>query len=177
MNIDKLRYPIGRYEEPVTITVDEIDKSITIIASFPAALQTAVMGWSAQQLDTPYRPGGWTIRQLVHHCADSHMNAFIRHKLALTEEEPTIKPYAEALWADLPDGSIMDIDSSIQILEGVHKRWVYLLRSLSSNQLERSFFHPGLQRKMSIQAAVCLYGWHCSHHLAHVLQLKEAQSW
>jgi hypothetical protein len=177
MDIDALKYPIGTYTEPISITADEIEKSIGAIASFPLSLQTAVKGWSGQQLDTPYRPGGWTIRQLVHHCADSHMNAFIRHKLALTEEEPVIKPYAEALWAELPDAKTMDVASSLQVLDGLHKRWVYLLSSLTDMQLERMFFHPGLQKKMNIKSSVCMYAWHCSHHLAHTMQLKEAKSW
>lgn len=149
---------------------------IADIASFPDRLSGAVEHLSAQQLDTPYRPGGWTIRQVVHHCADSHMNSLIRFKLALTEDKPVIKPYFEDRWANLPD-SIMDISPALQMLHGLHGKWVYLLQSLTAAELKKSFIHPEKQSEISLDVAIALYAWHCNHHLAHITSLKSRNCW
>jgi hypothetical protein len=132
---------------------------------------------SDRQLDTAYRTGGWTIRQVVHHCADSHMNSYIRFRLALTEEVPTIKPYREELWAELADARKMPIEPSLMILQGVHARWVVMLRSLSSDQWPRLWFHPDDMKEFSLLQGLQLYVWHGKHHLAHIQNLKKTESW
>lgn len=132
---------------------------------------------SDAQLDTPYRPEGWTIRQVVHHCADSHMNAIIRLKLALTEEKPVIKPYFEDRWAELVDGKSLPIEPSLKILEGVHKRWVLLLENLTASQFQRTFVHPELGTEFSLAVATANYAWHCEHHLAHITNVQTRNGW
>ncbi|MEO8794912.1 MAG: YfiT family bacillithiol transferase, partial [Daejeonella sp.] len=126
---------------------------------------------------TPYRPEGWTVRQVIHHLADSHMNAFIRFKLALTESNPTITPFDESLWADLPDGKKSPIDSSLKIIEGLHFRWTALLNSLSEDQFQRTYFHPDHGKKWTLENVLALYSWHSSHHLAHITSLKDRMNW
>lgn len=127
---------------------------------------------SETELEKQYRPGGWTIRQVVNHCADSHMNSLIRFKLALTEEIPMIKPYFENLWAELSDSRQISIDSSLKILEGLHVRWVNLLRSLKENDLDKEFFHPESKEKISLKHNIGIYAWHCEHHLADIKNAK-----
>src|SRR5690554_3238117 len=139
--LEQLKYPIGEYEKPEHISEDVMTQWIAEIAEFPAMLKNEVSRLSEEQLDITYRPQGWTIRQVVHHCADSHMNSLIRFKLALTEEQPSIKPYREERWAELADGK-MPIASSLMLLEGLHARWVALLHSLSDEELSRTYFHP-----------------------------------
>lgn len=174
MTID-LRYPVGRFN-PGAETTDVIDAAIHDIESLPAALRAAVSGLSDQQLDTPYRPGGWTVRQVVHHVADSHMNGLTRTKLALTEDNPTIKPYDEAAWAELAD-TRLPIDISLTIIDGIHRRWVQVLRSLSAEQFERTFVHPEHGRTMTIGYQAQDYGWHSRHHVAHVTALRQREGW
>ena len=140
-------------------------------------MQIEVGHLSDEQLNTPYRPEGWTIRQVVHHCADSHMNALIRFKLALTEDTPTVKPYLEDRWSELPDSKSTRIDSSIKILEGVHERLSLLLKSLTQSDLEREFIHPEHGRKILVKENIGLYAWHCDHHLAHITTLKKSKNW
>lgn len=176
MNIETLRYPIGNFTKPSLITPALLTEWTTHIETFPQRLRTEVMHLTETQLDTPYRPEGWTIRQLVHHCADSHMNAYIRFKLALTEEQPTIKPYMEARWAELIDSS-MPIESSMQILSGLHARWTTLLRSLTETELAKTFVHPEHQKTFRLDEIIALYAWHCNHHLAHITKLKERNGW
>ncbi len=161
-----LRYPIGKFVPPTTLSLSEIKDHIQVIKAFPAQLKHEVNGQFS--LDKPYRPGGWTVRQVIHHCADSHMNCFIRFKLALTEDNPTIKPYLEHLWAQSSDYLDMDVSHSLQILEGLHARWAKLLESLSEEQLNRTFHHPESKNDMSLKLAIALYAWHCQHHLGHV---------
>lgn len=175
-DLEQLRYPLGRHEKPARFTGDKLQEYISTIEHFPARLAEEVSGLTDEQLDTPYRPDGWTIRQLVHHCADSHMNALIRFKLALTEETPTIKPYLEARWAELPD-SRMPVAVSLELLSGLHSRWAALLKSLKPADLERTYIHPEHGATFRLDETMSLYDWHCRHHLAHVTELKERMGW
>ena len=170
--MEELKYPIGKFELPPVISEDILAEWIAGIASFPARLKDEVEHLTDEQLDTPYRPGGWTIRQVVHHCADSHMNSFTRLKLALTEDEPTIKPYFEARWAELDDARKMPVGPALEMIEGMHERWVFLLRSLSEAQLARTFIHPEHGKEFRVDESTGAYAWHCNHHLAHVRAAK-----
>jgi uncharacterized damage-inducible protein DinB len=170
-----LRYPIGKPARKSTLTAAERRTAIDAMAAMPAQLRTAVRGLSDAQLDTPYRPGGWTVRQLVHHVADSHMNAFIRFRLALTENHPTIKPYDEAEWAKLSDAT-MPVDVSLDLLDRLHQRMVHLLRSLGDKDFQRTVNHPE-NGSMTVDAVLDLYAWHGRHHTAHVTSLRERSKW
>ncbi len=170
------RYPIGLFEYNGEISDEVLQTWISEIEDYPAKLEKAVSSLREEQLDTPYRKDGWTIRQVVHHVADSHMNAYIRTKLALTEEKPIIKPYEEGIWAQLPDYS-MPVHVSIQLLSSMHARWVHLFRALlQTDELEKELQHPenGIQ---SIQMLIGLYAWHGRHHLAHITNLCEKKGW
>ena len=173
MTLEELKYPIGKFVKPEIFTPELISKCIEDIGTFPERLKVEVTMLTEQQLETPYRPDGWTIRQVVNHCADSHMNSIIRFKLALTENAPTIKPYQEALWAELTDSKHFPIQSSLLILEGVHQRLTALLKSITTEQLSRSFIHPEYGKTMTIDETIALYAWHGNHHLAHITHLKE----
>lgn len=162
------RFPVGKFQYTPANTAEDRNARIEVLAQLPAKVRQAVSGISKAQLETPYREGGWTVRQVVHHLADSHANAFSRTKLALTEDKPTIKPYNEAAWAELPD-NIADIEPSLRILEGVHARWVALLRSLSTEQFEAVYQHPE-RGPMTLEKTLALYEWHSNHHLAHIHQ-------
>ena len=175
-DLQKLKYPIGRYAKPDPITPEILEERIAIIEAFPKKMAAEVAALSDEQLDTPYRPGGWTIRQVVHHCADSHMNAFVRLKLTLTEDKPTVKPYLEARWAELPDSSL-PVELSLKLLEGLHARWAWLLRSLSEEELAMRFVHPEQGRETRLDGLITLYGWHCEHHLAHITGIKREKNW
>jgi uncharacterized damage-inducible protein DinB len=168
--VDKLRYPTGKFERP-TVPLDRATRAALVktIEDTPAQFRAVVAPLSGAQLDTPYRPGGWTIRQVVHHVPDSHLNAFVRFKLALTEEAPAIKTYQEQLWADLPDVKHTPVDVSLRLLEALHERWVVLLRALPESDFQKVFVHPEWGR-MTIDEALALYGWHGRHHLAHIQQ-------
>ena len=169
------RYPVGKFARPATITGDDRISAITAIADLPSELRNAVKGLSYGDLNTPYREGGWTVRQVVHHLADSHMNAFIRLRLALTEDWPTIKPYDEAAWANLHD-STAPIEWSLELLEALHARWVMLLQSLTAEQWQRGFKHPD-NGPMTLEVATLIYAWHSRHHVAHINHLRIAQGW
>ena len=171
-----LRYPIGKFHFDGPTTEEQKQKSIGEIAHAPANLRSAVKGLSEQQLDTPYRPDGWTVRQLAHHVSDSHLNAYIRFKLALTEEEPTIKPYAEDRWARLPDTQATPVEVSLAMLDSLHDRWIRLLRSLQPEDWKRSFRHPELGL-VSLEKNLALYAWHGRHHVAHITSLRERNGW
>ncbi len=172
-----LRYPIGKFKwEGQTTDEQRRRRFIEDIEAAPARVRDAVKGLSDQQLDTPYRPGGWTVRQVVHHVPDSHMNAYIRFKLALTEENPTIKPYEEARWAELTDGRIAPVEISLMLLDSLHHRWVLLLRSLTLAEWLRTFKHPELG-PMTLDKTVALYAWHGRHHVAHITALRERMGW
>ena len=170
------RYPIGKlhYEGPPS--ADQRQKFIGEIEQAPAAIRAAVQGLSSEQLDTPYREGGWNVRQVVHHVPESHMNAYIRFKLALTEDEPTIKPYAEDRWAKLGDVQTTPIEVSLVLLESLHMRWVRLLRSLDEEEWKRKFKHPELG-PVSLEKNLAIYAWHGRHHTAHITELRKRMNW
>lgn len=170
LDIEFLKYPVGRFKLPVALTPEAISDAISTIKAFPTSLFATVSPLSLSQLDTPYRPGGWTVRQLVHHCADSHMNAFIRFKLALTEDNPTIKPYDEVAWATLSDAEL-PIESALSILKAIHFKWGILLESMSMEDFRRTYFHPEKQRNQALDEITLMYAWHALHHLAHVQHL------
>lgn len=176
IDIELLKYPIGKFNLPETITPELIDEAISEIKDFPKKLFSGVSTLSPAQLDTPYRPGGWTVRQLVHHCADSHCNAYVRFKLALTEENPQIKPYDEAAWALLED-SKLPIEPSLEIIKAIHLKWGVLLESMKSDQFERTYFHPEKQKSQKLAEITLLYAWHSQHHLAHVQHLVLRENW
>jgi hypothetical protein len=171
-----LRYPIGKFTYEGPLTEDQKQKHLAEIEQAPANLRAAVKGLSNQQLDTPYRPEGWTVRQVTHHVPDSHLNAYIRFKLALTEDEPTIKPYAENLWAQLADTPTTPVEVSLQLLDSLHDRWVRLLRSLKPEDWKRTFRHPDMG-VVSLEKNLALYSWHGRHHVAHITSLRERNSW
>lgn len=177
MNLEQLKYPIGKYKKADSISKELLNAWISELESFPKNLASEVELLSDEQLDTPYRPEGWTIRQVVHHCADSHMNSLMRFKLALTEDQPTIKPYREEKWAELEDSSVMPIASSLLMIEGIHNRWTYLLSKLTDEQLSRVFIHPDHGKSIRIDENVGLYAWHCRHHLAHITETKKRYGW
>lgn len=171
-----LQYPIGTFEAPELITESVRNQWIEEIALAPQKLKSAIEGLSTQQLDTPYRPGGWTVRQVIHHLPDSHMNAYIRMKLALTEEVPTIKPYEEQLWAELYDTYHTPVDVSVALLVHLHLRWGTLLHSLSETSWQRNFRHPQLG-VVVLNEAVGMYAWHGNHHIAHITSLRRRMGW
>ena len=174
--MDSLRYPIGNFN-PAKETSEELIKNcITKIENTPASLKRAIEGLTVEQLDTPYRPEGWTVRQVVHHIADSHMNAFVRFKLALTEEKPTVKTYAEERWAELPDSKEAPVEISLSLVEAIHDRWIILLNSLALPDFKREFIHPDLGN-VPLEITVQLYAWHGSHHIAHITSLRERMKW
>jgi hypothetical protein len=174
--LDALRYPIGEMPTPAVFTDEDVKNWIADIEKLPAQLRTAVQNRTLVQLDTPYRPDGWTVRQVVHHISDSHINAFVRLKLALTEDNPTIKPYEEQFWAELSD-SKLPIDVSLAIIENVHLKMVDILRGLSAADLARTFFHPGSKKTFKIGALAAMYAWHGQHHLAHINNLATREKW
>lgn len=177
MPSNDLKYPIGLFYKPSSISSDQLDQYIHRIQSFPQRLTDEVSTLHDEQLDTPYRDGGWTVRQVVHHCADSHMNSFIRFKLALTEEKPVIKPYYEERWAELPDTLTLPVEHSLILLKGLHARWTALLKSLKTIELTRSFIHPGQDMEVALIENIALYAWHGDHHLAHITALKKRKNW
>lgn len=172
-----LRYPIGKFDWNITVSEAEYPRLIAEIATAPAALRSAVAGLSREQLETPYRPGGWTIKQVVHHVPDSHMNAYTRFKLALTENEPTIKPYEEDKWAELPDSQRVPIEVSLDLLDALHTRWVTLLRALDAADFARTLRHPEHNRIMTLGQLLALYAWHGRHHVAHITSLRKREGW
>ena len=176
--MNDLSYPIGSFSlKEVTVAPEDRTGLITAIAELPAQFRSAVHGLNEAQFDTPYRPGGWTVRQVVHHVPDSHLNAYVRFKLALTEENPTIKTYEEARWAELPDTAGTQIGVSLVLLEALHRRWVILLKSMSDQQWSRTFFHPDQQASFRLDAILAMYAWHGKHHTAHITRLRERMGW
>ena len=165
-------YPIGKFDRSVVVTKETRSEFIKTIESLPALLRKEVESLSQQQLNTPYREGGWTVRQVIHHLPYSHINAYVRFKLALTEDNPKIKSYEEHLWAELPDTFKTPIDISLDILEALHKRWSVLLKSMTGEQFEKTFQHPEWE-KITLSTTLALYAWHSKHHLAHITELKK----
>lgn len=173
---DDLKYPIGPCHYPVLYTDEILMQLLLDLETFPQRLEYAVQSLDEYQLQTPYREGGWTVNQVIHHCADSHMNCFIRLKLMLTEDHPTIKPYLEDRWAECADYSL-PFNHALTILHAVHKKILKVLRSLNHNDLDRTYFHPQYKRDFSVRDLMCLYAWHGNHHLAHITTLKERMNW
>ena len=170
------RYPIGQFTWTGFNTPEQRAAAIDDIAAAPLKMRRAVAGLSEAQLDIPYREGGWTVRQVVHHVPDSHMNSYIRFKFALTEHEPTVKPYDEAIWANLIDARTAPVEPSLILLEGLHYRWVLLLRALSDADVRRKFTHPELG-VVEIDKYISLYAWHSKHHVAHITSLRKSKGW
>ena len=170
-----LQYPVGKFERQIEYHPREIAEFIQILERLPAQMWAAVAGLTDEQLETPYREGGWTLRQVVHHVPDSHMNSFVRFKLALTEENPTIKPYDEGAWALLADSSL-PVQISLDLLEALHMRWVILLRSIKPEGWKRTFNHPE-NGPMTLEYALALYAWHSRHHLAHITKTRANMGW
>jgi uncharacterized damage-inducible protein DinB len=178
LELEALKYPIGRFSRGTKAETPERRAAcIAMLEAFPAKLRAEVEGLDDARADTPYRPGGWTVRQLVHHIADSHGQTLHRFKLALSEEKPVIKPYKEALWAEHLDARTMPVEPSLQIIAGTHARWVVLMRGMSPGDFQRSFVHPEQQREISLAEALELYVWHSAHHLAHITRLKARTGW
>lgn len=174
--MESLQYPIGRFTFEGTITVEQREQWIHEIAEAPKRMRQAVQGLTESQLDTPYRLQGWTIRQVVHHVADSHMNSYIRFKLTLTEELPTIKPYDEASWAELNDSLTLPIEISLHLLDALHQRWVHILKATSPKVFNRSFIHPD-SGETSLAKNLGIYAWHGNHHIAHITSLRDRMGW
>ena len=174
-DVDDLRYPIGRFKAPSAITPQDRCGNIAVLRELPERLTSAVHGLDGAKLDTPYREDGWTVRQVVHHIADSHMNSYVRCKLALTEYEPTIKPYDEGAWAILPDTS-MPVEVSLALTRALHERWVALFESLSDKGFQKKFVHPE-RGPQDLETTVALYAWHSRHHTAHITNLRARMGW
>lgn len=171
-----LSFPVGQFSRPSEYTPELRRESIAAVAALPENLRAAVSGLNDAKLDTPYREGGWTVRQLVHHVADSHMNSYVRFKLALTEDWPTIKPYDQDLWAELAD-SKLPVEPSLQIIAGLHQRWVALIKSLSDDDLQRGFVHPEHGSRQTLDFALAIYAWHSRHHTGHITELRKRMGW
>lgn len=172
MNLEELKFPVGKFKKPESITKEIIESAISEIENFPKLVKTEIENLDEKDLNLRYRPDGWTISQVVHHCADSHINSYVRFKLALTENLPTIKPYEESLWAELPDSKLSPF-VSLKLLEALHERWVFILKSLSDEDLNEEFIHPEQNERISLKENILIYSWHCQHHLAHIRQAKE----
>ncbi len=170
------RYPIGKFTYSGPPTAEERKKYLDDVEQTPARLREALSGLSEERLNTPYRDGGWTLRQLAHHLPDSHMNSYIRFKLALTEDEPTIKTYSENVWAELPEAKNAPIEVSLALLDSLHRRWMLVLRQFGEAEWKRTFRHPELGA-MSLEKTLALYSWHGRHHVAHVTSLREKMGW
>ncbi|MFY4776670.1 YfiT family bacillithiol transferase [Metabacillus sp. RGM 3146] len=175
--MEDLKYPIGKFKKPEMISAETKKEWIEVIRLLPEKLEKAVERLTEDQLETTYRPFGWTIRQVIHHVADSHMNSFIRFKLALTEDDPAVKMYKEDKWAELPDVLAVDPVFSLQLLKGLHARWVHLLEGLTEEEFKRGFYHPEWKAVIPLDVTLALYAWHSEHHLAHVTNLIKRMGW
>ena len=175
--MDDPRYPVGPFESVGrTLTGAERTALIDAIEAHPASMRTAVKGLSDEQLDTPYREGGWTVRQVVHHVVDSHVNSYVRFKLSVTETRPTIMTYEQTTWAELPDAKLAPVEGSLAILDALHVRWVAFLRALSPADCLRSIYHPE-SGVITVDVLLEIYGWHCPHHEGHITRLRERMGW
>ncbi|NNE78403.1 MAG: bacillithiol transferase BstA [Pricia sp.] len=176
-DLERLKYPIGKYRNPETITAVHISEWIRVLQYLPQKLQSLVGKLTYEQLETPYRPGGWTVRQTVHHIADSHHNCYIRFKWALTEDKPLIKAYDEKAWANLFDSKTAPIELSLDHLSAVHAKFVYLLKGISSDQLKRKFVHPDGNIETPLEENIGRYAWHSDHHYTHIANLLQRKGW
>jgi hypothetical protein len=172
-----LRFPLGRFHPPADHQALDRESWVEDIAKLPSLLRSSVAGWSPEQLDTPYRPDGWTVRQLVHHVADSHLNAYVRFKLALTEDNPAIKTYREDRWAELPDSFTTPVETSLLLVEALHTRWVALLEGMSDADFDRTLAHPEWSEPPRLFQMLALYSWHSRHHVAHITSLAARMGW
>jgi hypothetical protein len=177
ISTESLRYPIGKFSFPEQKDVSVIPVHVAVIEDFPSKLRLEVSLLDDRQLDTPYRENGWTIRQVVHHVADSHINSYCRFKLAMTEDNPVIKPYFEDRWAELPEAKFSAVSYSLDIINAIHSRWVLFLKNLGPGDYDRTFIHPEYNRTITLYQALCMYSWHCNHHLAHITELKRRNGW
>lgn len=175
--MEDLQYPIGKFQVMEHVTDEQRARWIAQVSAAPGELAAAIAGLSEQQLDTPYRPGGWTVRQVVHHLPDSHMNSYIRFKLAMTEDQPTIKPYAEDRWASLSDYRDTPIQVSLALFASLHARWAIFLSAMSEADFKRTFRHPEAGTVYDLETALALYAWHGRHHIAHIQALRQRQGW
>lgn len=174
--MDDLRYPIGKFQPQETYNADDLKSFIARIEALPSKLEAAVKGMSDQQLDTPYRDGGWTVRQLIHHVPDSHMHAYIRTKWTITESTPLIKAYDEKAWAETPETRLAP-EISLTVLKSIHAKWVELLKRIPKDDLKKEFTHPETKKNVPIERLIHTYAWHGDHHLAHITSLKERMGW
>lgn len=175
--LEKLKYPIGKLEIPTNINNKNIEDWISIIEHFPNRLENLVQHLSEEQLDTTYRENGWTIRQVIHHCYDSHHNSYTRFKWTLTEDKPIIKAYYEERWAELFDSKSAPISLSLHAIKALHAKWVYLLKGLSEENLAAFFIHPSGNEEVTLKKNIGIYAWHCNHHFAHIQQLMIRKNW
>lgn len=171
------RYPIGPFDSSIPATPERVAEALDAMTRLPAALREAVRGLTPEQLEVPYREGGWNPRQIAHHIPDSHVNGYVRTKLALTEDAPTVKPYDEAKWAELADVRLAPIESSLALVEALHVRWVALARTLGPEELQRLYVNPETGRRVPLGLHLCLYGWHGRHHVAQITSLRERMGW
>lgn len=176
-SIEQMRYPIGKYVVPERMDQEQIAEWIADLTRLPSALRMAVKSLSDAQLDTPYRPGGWSLRQVVHHLPDSHMNAYIRFKLSVTEDNPVIKPYHEDRWAETGEAKFSDVEMSLNLLDALHIRWTAFLRTLQRDQLKRTYTHPEYNKTFALDEVLGMYVWHGKHHLAHITETIKRHSW
>ena len=177
MDLEKYRYPIGRFDANQELTESNFSAWTEVIENFPLQIERVVANFSEEQLNTPYRPGGWTVAQLVNHVADSHLNSYIRFKWTMTEDTPAIKAYDQREWAKLADAKSTDLSASFLILRGVHARWTTLLRSLNPDDFNKELSHPDWERNLTLGLMLSLYAWHCEHHLSHITKLIEREGW
>lgn len=174
--ITDLRYPIGKFVRPAEFTRESRAALIQEIAELPWKLRAGIVGMLNEQIETPYRPNGWTVRQVIHHLADSHINSYVRFKLALTEDSPTIKPYDEVAWAEMPDGKSAPIELSLKLLDVLHERWSIFLNAMTEADFARTLIHP-VNGKMNLDTMLALYVWHGKHHVAHIMSLRDRMKW
>ncbi|MGB0896577.1 MAG: YfiT family bacillithiol transferase [Flavobacteriaceae bacterium] len=172
LDLESLKYPVGQFAMPNVTTTAEVKNWITTIENFPTDISDEVLHLTSRELEYRYRPEGWTIKQVINHCIDSHMNSIVRFKLALTESCPTIKPYEEAAWAELSDTLEYSVEDSLMLLKHIHKRWCFLLKSLSNDDLEKVFVHPEHNDQVTLKENIGIYAWHCQHHLQHIINAK-----
>lgn len=175
--LEQMRYPIGKFQRPENFDPASKDEWIAAIAALPDWLEACVENLDEANLQTPYRPGGWTVIQTIHHLADSHINAYVRLKLALTEDIPQIKPYEEALWADLPDVNIVPVNVSLTLLHALHKRWVVALKNMKPADWNRAYYHPDQRRNVPLWEMTALYAWHGRHHMEQIRHLRQRMNW
>ena len=176
-SLEKLKYPVGKFSMPENVDNNTIDQWIQDLEELPQKLREALKGLNEEQLNTPYRPGGWTVRQVVHHIGDSHLNSYIRFKLALTEDNPAIKPYDQDKAAELEEYNLLPVEDSLDFVEVLHKRWIVLLKTLKDSDWEKTFFHPETKKNISLKRNLGIYAWHSKHHVAHITSLRQRNSW